>query len=78
MIHKSEDYKISAVKYYLKNKENIKNTCKIFDLLKQRNLHYYKWVKRYETSKNLTMRNRKSISYKIAKPRVKYELEFLC
>ena len=25
MTHKSEDYKISAVKYYFKNKDNIKN-----------------------------------------------------
>ncbi len=28
MTHKSEDYKISAVKYYLKNKDNIRKTCK--------------------------------------------------
>jgi ribonuclease HII len=34
-------------------------------------------VKRYETSKNLTRRNRKSISYKITKPQVKYALELL-
>jgi len=31
MTHKSDDYKISAVKYYLKNKDNIRKTCKIFD-----------------------------------------------
>ena len=37
MTHKSEDYKISAVKYYLKNKDNIRKTCKIFDC---KNLHY--------------------------------------
>jgi len=30
MMHKSEDYKISAVKYYLKNKDNIRKTCKKF------------------------------------------------
>ena len=34
MIHKSEDYKISAVKYYLNNKDNIRKTCKIFDCKK--------------------------------------------
>jgi len=32
--HKSKDYKISAVKYYLKNKDNIRKTCKIFDCKK--------------------------------------------
>lgn len=45
MKHKSEDYKIFAVKYYLKNKENIRKTCKIFDC---KNLHYkdgYKYIK---------------------------------
>ena len=31
MTHKSEDNKISAVKYYLKNKDNIRRTCKFFD-----------------------------------------------
>ena len=34
MTHKSEDYKIWAVKYYLKNKDNIRKTCKIFDCKK--------------------------------------------
>ena len=34
MTHKSEDYKISAVKYYLKNKDNIRKPCKIFDCKK--------------------------------------------
>lgn len=29
MMHKSEDYKISAVKYYLKNKDNIRKTCRL-------------------------------------------------
>jgi transposase-like protein len=63
MTHKSEDYKISAVKYYLKNKDNIRNTCKIFDCKKST---LQRWIKRYKTSKNITRRNRKPISYKIA------------
>jgi transposase-like protein len=74
MTHKSEDYKISAVKYYLKNKDNIRKTCKIFDC-KKSTLH--RWIKRYETSKNLTRRNRKPISYKITNPQVKTALELL-
>jgi hypothetical protein len=28
--HKSEDYKITAVKYFLENKSSYVNTCKIF------------------------------------------------
>ena len=51
MSHKSEDYKISAVKYYLKNKDNIRKTCKIFDCKKST---LQRWIKRYKTSKNIT------------------------
>ena len=74
MTHKSEDYKISAVKYYLNNKDNIRKTCKIFDCKKST---LQRWIKRYKTSKNLTRRNRKPISYKITKPQVKTALELL-
>ena len=75
MTHKSEDYKISAVKYYLNNKDNIRKTCKIFDCKKST---LQRWIKRYKTSKNLTSRNRKPISsYKITKPQVKTALELL-
>ena len=74
MTHKSEDYKISAVKYYLNNKDNIRKTCKIFDCNKST---LQRWIQRYKTSKNLTRRNRKSVSYKITKPQVKTALELL-
>ena len=33
MKHKSPDYKLSAVKYYLNNDDTMDNTCKIFNLL---------------------------------------------
>jgi transposase-like protein len=62
MTHKSEDYKISAVKYYLKNKDNIRKTCKIFDCKKST---LQRWIQRYNSTKNLSRRNRKSISYKL-------------
>ena len=58
MTHKSEDYKISAVKYYLKNKDNIRKTCKIFDYKKST---LQRWIQRYKTSKNITRINRKPI-----------------
>jgi transposase-like protein len=48
MKHKSDDYKISAVKYYLKNKDNIRKTCKIFDCSKS-SLH--RWIQTYKTYK---------------------------
>ena len=51
--HKREDYKISAVKYYLNNDkgDGYKKTCKIFDCKKST---LRDWIKRYNTSKNLT------------------------
>ena len=33
--HKSEDYKISAVKYYLNNKVSMDTVCEIFKCKKQ-------------------------------------------
>jgi len=59
MTHKSEDYKISAVKYYLKNKDNIRKTCKIFDCKKST---LQRWIQRYNSTKNLTRRNRTNVS----------------
>ena len=74
--HKTEDYKISAVKYYLNNDkgDGYKKTCKIFDCKKST---LRDWIKRYNISKNLTRKNRKPISYKITKPQVKTALELL-
>jgi transposase len=68
MKHKSDDYKISSVKYYLKNKDNIRKTCKIVDCSKT-SLH--RWIDRYKTTKNITRKNRTPISYKINKDQVK-------
>ena len=68
MKHKSDDYKISAVNYYLKNKDNIRKTCKIFDCSKT---SLQRWIDRYKTTKNVTRKNRTPISYKINKDQVK-------
>ena len=74
--HKTEDYKISAVKYYLNNDkgDGYKKTCKIFDCKKST---LRDWIKIYNISKNLTRKKRKPISYKITKPQVKTALELL-
>jgi transposase len=58
----------------LKNKDNIRKTCKIFDCKKST---LQRWIKRYKTSKNIKRRNRKSMSYKITKPQVNTALELL-
>ena len=62
MKHKSVDYKLSAVNYYLNHEDGYDNTCKIFDCKKS---SIKRWIHKYKTSKNLTRKNRKPISYKI-------------
>ena len=65
--HKSQDYKLSAVKYYLKSK-NASETCRIFEC-SSRSL--MRWVKKYEISINrlelmlLTKFNKTNQIYKI-------------
>ena len=60
--HKSEDYKLSAVKYYLNNQVSLDDVCEIFDCPKQ---SLYRWVKRYEELEEIKRLSRKQISYKI-------------
>jgi len=70
--HKSEDYKITAVKYYLENDTNYTKTCEIFKY-SERSLK--RWIERYEELEEIKRLNRKPISYKITKEQVKYYLE---
>jgi transposase-like protein len=66
--HKSEDYKLSAVKYYLNNDISLDNVCEIFNCPRQ---SLYRWVKRYEELGKIERLDRKPKSYKITKEKVK-------
>ncbi len=57
MKHKGEDYKISAVKYYLKHNKSMEDVCDIFECKKQ---SLSRWVKRYKLNKSIKRHNRKS------------------
>lgn len=70
--HKSEDYKLSAVKYYLKNKNTQERTCKIFEC-SPRSLK--RWTTRYTKDKTIKRYNRKPISYKVKKTHVKFIID---
>jgi len=51
--HKSTDYKLSAVKYYLKNKDNgisLKDTCNIYECSKY---SLVRWINRYLEEKTV-------------------------
>jgi hypothetical protein len=56
--HKSEDYKLSAVKYFLENKDTQENTCKIFKCSVRSLL---RWTKRYKKEKEIKRHNREPI-----------------
>ena len=58
----TEDYKLSAVKYYLKNNKNMRETCEIFECKFQ---SLARWVDRYEKQKDIKRKTRKSKKLKI-------------
>ena len=62
--HKGEDYKISAVKYYLKTKHQT-NTCEIFEC-SQRSL--MRWVNKYNKNKTVKRKSRHFKIKQIVKP----------
>jgi transposase-like protein len=67
--HKSEDYKISAVQYYLENNTTYAETCEIF---KCSECSLKRWIELYEKNKEIKRDNRHSVSYKITDVQVKY------
>jgi len=62
MKHHSLDYKLSAVKHYLKSKNAIRKTCKIFNCKYQ---SLYRWAKKYKKDKNLRRKKRSNKNIKI-------------
>ncbi len=72
--HKSEDYKITAVKYYLENNTNYTKTCEIFKC-SERNLK--RCINRYIEYEKIKRLNRFPISYKITKAQIKYAIQKL-
>lgn len=48
MKQKGDDYKLTAVKYYLNNDDTMDIVCNIFDC-KKPSLH--RWIKQYKTKK---------------------------
>ena len=72
--HKSEDFKISAVEYYLDSNKTHEEVCNIFKC-SVRSL--MRWVERYENDNNIKRHNREAISYKVKKTHVKFVLDEL-
>jgi putative transposase len=72
--HKSEDYKISAVKYYLKHKATLKNTCKIFDCSSK---SLYRWIERYKKNGNIKRKKTIKPRYKVTNEIEKFILSLV-
>ena len=69
--HKSENYKVSAVNYYLNEDTTQEQVCKIFKC-SVRSL--MRWVDRFQEEEEIKRHNRKPIAYKIQKDQVKFIL----
>ncbi|ADX05978.1 hypothetical protein 162313453, partial [Organic Lake phycodnavirus 1] len=67
--HKSSDYKLSAVKYYLSHSKNQVQTCKIFGC-SERSL--MRWVDKFKSTNNITRKKRDYISYKITNSHISF------
>ena len=66
--HKSTDYKFSAVKYYLNNKEpSLSKTCEIFECSKY---SLARWVRRFIETNSVENKPRIEGSYKIKQKHV--------
>ena len=74
MKHKTQDYKITAVKYYLHNDVSLDEVCDIFDCKKT---SLRRWIIKYKEYKHIERLHRPSMSYKITKEQVKYAIRLL-
>ena len=70
--HKSGDYKVSAVKYYLANNSSYIKTREIFKY-SERSLK--RQIERYNELGNIERQNRVHESYKITNKHIKYTLK---
>ena len=70
----SDDYKISAVKYYLDHQNDMRTTCKIFNCKYQ---SLARWVKTYETKGILHRKTRKNHNLKITPEIEKFIKEYV-
>ena len=70
--HKSEDYKKSAVEYYLVGDKSQLEVCEIFKC-SARSL--MRWVEKYEKEGEIKRQNRKPVAYKVHKEHVKFLLD---
>jgi transposase-like protein len=74
MPHKSQDYKMDAVHYYLNVSHNGHETCRIFGC---KSITLGRWVERYLAENTLERHNRQPCSYKVKQKHVDEALDYL-
>ena len=70
--HKSEDFKMSAVEYYLTEDVSQEQVCRIFKC-SPRSL--MRWVDKYDEEGAIKRHNRQPVAYKIKQNEVKFILD---
>ena len=66
--HKSNDYKLTAVQYYLVEDKTQEEVCKILKCIPR---SLMRWVERYKNEGNVNIHYRKPVAYKVKKEYVK-------
>jgi transposase len=74
MTYKSNDYKLSAVNYYLVEDKKQEEVCKIFKCSRR---SLMRWVERYKKDGNIDIHYRKPVAYKVKKEYVDFLLQEL-
>ena len=74
MTYKSNDYKLSAVNYYLVEDKTQEEVCKIFKCSRR---SLMRWVERYKKDGNVDIHYRKPVAYKVKKEYVNFLLQEL-
>jgi len=69
MGHKSEDYKETAVRYYLVEDKSQEEVCKIFECSRR---SLMRWVEQYKKKGNVERQNRTPIAYKVKKEHIQF------
>jgi transposase len=70
--HKNNDYKLSAVEYYLTEDKTHEEVCKIFKCSTRSLL---RWVDKYNEYGEIKRHNIKLVAYKVNKDQVKFILD---
>jgi transposase len=70
--HKSNDYKLTALQYYLVEDKTQEEVCKIFKCTPR---SLMRWVERYKNERNVNIHYRKPVAYKVKKEYVKFVVD---